>query len=100
MRETPPNILITNYAMLEYLLLRPGDNIFFSEENSKKWKFIVFDEAHTYEGAKGIEVGSLVRRLKAALNNHLRLYFRSDTFQISQNNLYDKVSPNHSSCLL
>lgn len=69
MRETPPNILITNYAMLEYLLLRPGDNIFFSEENAKKWKFIVFDEAHTYEGAKGIEVGSLVRRLKATLNN-------------------------------
>ena len=69
MRENPPNILITNYAMLEYLLLRPGDNIFFSEENAKKWRFIVFDEAHTYEGAKGIEVGSLVRRLKATLNN-------------------------------
>jgi len=69
MRETPPNILITNYAMLEYLLLRPGENIFFIEENAKKWQFIVFDEAHTYEGAKGIEVGTLVRRLKATLNN-------------------------------
>lgn len=69
MRQTPPNILITNYAMLEYLLLRPGDNIFFSQENSHKWQFMVFDEAHTYEGAKGIEVGSLVRRLKATVNN-------------------------------
>jgi ATP-dependent helicase YprA (DUF1998 family) len=29
MRQTPPNILITNYAMLEYLLLRPDDNVFF-----------------------------------------------------------------------
>ena len=69
MRETPPNILITNYAMLEYLLLRPGDNIFFSKESSNKWQFIVFDEAHTYEGAKGIEVGALIRRLKATLDN-------------------------------
>lgn len=70
MRETPPNILITNYAMLEYLLLRPGDNVFFSEDNAKKWKTIVFDEAHTYEGAKGIEVATLIRRLKARLNRN------------------------------
>lgn len=55
MRATPPNILITNYAMLEYLLLRPGDNVFFNEQNADKWRFIVLDEAHTYGGAKGIE---------------------------------------------
>lgn len=70
MRENPPNILITNYAMLEYLLLRPGDNVFFNEENSKKWKTIVFDEAHTYGGAKGIEVATLIKRLKARLNRN------------------------------
>lgn len=68
MRETPPNILITNYAMLEYMLLRPGDNIIFGEENAKKWQYIVFDEAHSYGGAKGIEVSSLVKRVKAMLN--------------------------------
>ena len=68
MRETPPNILITNYAMLEYMLLRPGDNIIFSETNSNKWQYIVFDEAHSYNGAKGIEVSALVRRVKAMLN--------------------------------
>ncbi len=67
MRVNPPNILITNYAMLEYMLLRPGDNIIFSEANSNKWQFIVFDEAHSYEGAKGIEVSALVRRVKAML---------------------------------
>lgn len=70
MRKNPPNILITNYAMLEYLLLRPGDNVFFNEENSKKWKTIVFDEAHTYGGAKGIEVATLIKRLKARLNRN------------------------------
>lgn len=67
MRINPPNILITNYAMLEYMLLRPGDNIIFSDENAKKWQYIVFDEAHSYNGAKGIEVASLVRRIKAML---------------------------------
>ena len=41
MRKTPPHILLTNYAMLEYLLLRPKDNEFFSGENAKHWKFIV-----------------------------------------------------------
>ncbi len=67
MRINPPNILITNYAMLEYMLLRPGDNIIFSDENARKWQYIVFDEAHSYNGAKGIEVASLVRRIKAML---------------------------------
>lgn len=67
MRETPPNILITNYAMLEYLLLRPGDNILFDQNGAFKWQTIVFDEAHTYGGAKGIEVSALIKRLKATL---------------------------------
>ena len=70
MRNTPPNILITNYAMLEYMLLRPGDNIIFSEINSSKWQYIVFDEAHSYTGAKGIEVASLIKRVKAMLNRY------------------------------
>ena len=67
MRKNPPNILITNYAMLEYLLLRPGDKVFFDERNALKWKTIVLDEAHTYGGAKGIEVGTLLKRLKATI---------------------------------
>lgn len=67
MRETPPNILITNYAMLEYLLLRPGDNTIFRPENAEKWRYIIFDEAHSYTGAKGIEVSALIRRVKATL---------------------------------
>ncbi len=67
MRKKPPNILITNYAMLEYLLLRPGDVAFFSEANADKWQTIILDEAHTYGGAKGIEVGTLLKRVKAML---------------------------------
>ena len=61
-----PQILITNYAMLEYLLLRPQDNPLFA---TGKWKFAVLDEAHTYAGAQGIEVGLLMRRLKLRLGH-------------------------------
>ena len=62
--EKLPQILITNYAMLEYLLLRPEDSTLFQ---SGLWRFIVLDEAHTYSGAKGIEVAMLLRRLKHRL---------------------------------
>ena len=64
MRDKPPHILLTNYAMLEYLLLRPKDNEFFDGEKAKSWQFMVIDEAHTYDGAKGIEMAMLIRRLK------------------------------------
>lgn len=64
MRNNPPHILLTNYAMLEFLLLRPGDNVFFDGEDANSWKFIVLDEAHTYNGAKGTEISMLLQRLK------------------------------------
>ncbi len=64
MQKTPPHILITNYAMLEYLLLRPKDSPFFDGIYANDWKFLVLDEAHTYSGANGMEIGMLIRRLK------------------------------------
>ena len=63
-REAPPHILLTNYAMLEYLLLRPADTTLFDGSTGEHWAFIVVDEAHTYSGAAGMEVGMLLRRLK------------------------------------
>lgn len=64
MQKKPPHILITNYAMLEYLLLRPDDNVFFDGKHASEWKFIVVDEIHIYSGSKGIEFSMLLRRLK------------------------------------
>jgi len=64
MKEKPPHILLTNYAMLEYLMLRPKDHVFFDGEYANYWRFVVIDEAHTYNGAKGIEMTMLLRRLK------------------------------------
>lgn len=66
-KDTPPHILVTNYSMLEYLMVRPGDNVFFAAENARHWKYIVLDEAHVYTGSTGIEVSMLLRRLKATL---------------------------------
>lgn len=64
MRLEPPHILLTNYAMLEYLLLRPQDTELFDGPTGQFWRFIVVDEAHVYNGASGIEVAMLLRRLK------------------------------------
>lgn len=87
MRESPPHILITNYAMLEYLLLRPGDNIFFNEQNASKWHSIVLDEAHTYCGAKGIEVATLIKRVKAMLNrDDIQFFMTSATLGDKKSN--------------
>lgn len=64
MRTTPPHILLTNYAMLEYLLLRPKDLDLFEGDHDGQWRFVVVDEAHVYDGAKGAELAMLLRRLR------------------------------------
>ncbi|HHW74589.1 MAG TPA: DEAD/DEAH box helicase [Firmicutes bacterium] len=69
MWDQPPHILLTNYAMLEYLLLRPQDNVFFDGPYASRWRFLVLDEVHTYTGAKGIEIAMLLRRLKDRVAN-------------------------------
>ncbi|QTA92530.1 DEAD/DEAH box helicase [Desulfonema magnum] len=60
----PPHILLTNFAMLEYLLMRPQDSLLFDGEAGHTWRFLVLDEAHVYTGAMGSEIGYLMRRLK------------------------------------
>lgn len=65
MQRTPPHILITNYSMLEYMMLRPKDDAVFS---GAKLKFIVLDEAHIYKGATGMETSLLMRRLRARIS--------------------------------
>ena len=64
MRDSPPHILLTNYSMLEYLLIRPDDSPLFDGGLGSRWRFLVLDEAHQYRGAKGMEMAMLIRRLK------------------------------------
>ena len=65
MQDEPPHILITNYSMLEYMMLRPKDDKVFS---GAKLQYIVLDEAHIYKGATGIETSMLMRRLRARIS--------------------------------
>ena len=65
MQKEPPHILITNYSMLEYMMLRPKDDAVFSGANLH---YIVLDEAHIYRGATGIETALLMRRLRARIS--------------------------------
>ena len=69
MRQAPPHILLTNYSMLEYLLIRPDDSPLFDGGRGVRWRFIVLDEAHQYRGARGMEMGMLIRRLKQRLRD-------------------------------
>lgn len=64
MREQPPHLLLTNYAMLEYLLLRPRDTTLFDGSTGDHWRWIVLDEMHVYNGARGAEIAMLLRRLR------------------------------------
>lgn len=67
MIKQPPHILITNYAMLEYLMVRPRENGLFGGQYAGNWRFVVLDEAHVYKGSTGIEVSMLLRRLHSSL---------------------------------
>ena len=68
-RKNPPNILLTNYSMLEYLLLRPEDAPLFGDAFGANWRHIAIDEAHVYTGALGTEIAYLLRRLKARIES-------------------------------
>lgn len=64
MQASPPHILLTNFAMLEYLLLRPADSPLFDPPYGGHWRFVVLDEAHVYNGAQGAEIAMLLRRVR------------------------------------
>ncbi len=61
-RERQPRILLTNYRQLEILTTRIPDVHHFA---NAPLRYLVFDEAHTYEGAVGAEVSCLIRRVRA-----------------------------------
>lgn len=64
----PPDILMTNYKMLDYLLVRPKDAELWKYNNPETLKYIAVDELHTFDGAQGTDLACLLRRLKARLN--------------------------------
>ena len=72
-QAAPPDILVTNYSMLEYMMMRPLERPIFDHTrdwlraNPEESFLLVIDEAHLYRGAAGTEVALLIRRLCARL---------------------------------
>lgn len=66
-RSNPPDILLTNYMMLELLLTRSEDRQLVRA--AQGLRFLVFDELHTYRGRQGADVALLIRRCRSAFDN-------------------------------
>lgn len=86
----PPDVLVTNYSMLEYMLMRPLERPIFDRtrdwlhSNPKERFLLVIDEAHLYRGAAGAEVALLIRRLRMRLGipaNRLQVICTSASFK-------------------
>lgn len=59
----PPHILLTNYVMLEYMLIRPYERTLV-QQATRELKFLVMDELHFYRGRQGGDVSMLMRRVR------------------------------------
>jgi len=68
LRQNPPHILLTNYVMLELMLVRPRERHFIDRAASAL-SFLVMDELHTYRGRQGADVALLIRRLRERSGN-------------------------------
>ncbi len=67
----PPDILLTNYVMLELMLTRHSSPDPQVVEQAKGLRFLVLDELHTYRGRQGADVAMLVRRVRDRTNSEL-----------------------------
>ncbi|MGH3907333.1 MAG: DEAD/DEAH box helicase [Pseudonocardiaceae bacterium] len=67
--RNPPDILLTNYVMLELVLTRPDERRSLIRA-AEGLRFLVLDELHTYRGRQGADVAMLVRRVREACAAH------------------------------
>src|SRR5262249_39150706 len=59
----PPHIILTNYVMLEYMLLRPAERVLVKQATAAL-HFLIMDELHVYRGRQGADVAMLMRRVR------------------------------------
>ncbi|HQU92842.1 MAG TPA: DEAD/DEAH box helicase, partial [Pyrinomonadaceae bacterium] len=78
LRDNPPQILLTNYMMLELLLTRSAERKI-RDAIYENLKYLVFDELHTYRGRQGADVAMLIRRIQAQCKNSLTFIGTSAT---------------------
>lgn len=79
MQQNPPNIILTNYMMLELLMTRAGDEKRLRDCFLENLHYLVFDELHTYRGMQGSDVSFLIRRIKSQSKNQVLCFGTSAT---------------------
>ena len=67
LRERPPHILLTNYKMLDFLMIRPADRRLWRHNQPHALRYLVVDELHTFDGPQGTDLACLIRRLRERL---------------------------------
>lgn len=87
-KESPPDILLTNYMMLELLLTRYEERQI-KDSITENLEFLVFDELHTYRGRQGADVGMLIRRIKSRIDQKVTCIGTSATM-VSKGSSQDK----------
>ena len=90
MLNNAPDILMTNYKMLDYLLVRPKDALLWQDNGPETLKYIAVDELHTFDGAQGTDLACLLRRLKRRLgiyDGYLCCVGTSATMGSKENNI-------------
>lgn len=85
-KANPPDILMTNYVMLDLIFSRFDDRALFPPEHQGVLKYLVLDEVHTYTGQRGADVACLIRRVKqhTSTNGKLRCIGTSATVQAGE----------------
>lgn len=91
MQQMPPNIILTNYMMLELLMTRADRG----EEKLRKCflhnlRFLIFDELHTYRGMQGSDVSFLIRRIKSLANDNVLCFGTSATMVADDSMTYEQ----------
>ena len=69
--KNPPDILLTNYVMLELIMTRFQESDEAVRKHSTGLRFLVLDELHTYRGRQGADMAMLVRRVRERFNKNL-----------------------------
>ena len=89
-QQTPPNIILTNYMMLELLMTRAGDEEELRKCFLENLHYLVFDELHTYRGMQGSDVSFLIRRIKSQASGKVLCFGTSATMVSDESMTYSQ----------
>lgn len=89
-QDNPPNIILTNYMMLELLMTRAGKEEALRKCFLDNLRFLVFDELHTYRGMQGSDVSMLIRRIRRQAKREVLCFGTSATMVSDETMTYQQ----------